>query len=498
MSVTYEMLEPYLERLTAYRTAQTLFGWDESTVQPPMSSSLTSNVVGTLAMEEYQILSDPAYQTLVLELRDKQNLSVKEATIVKELAKDIERTSKIPAEEYKEFSILVSQASGIWTKAKNNNDFASYAPTLEKLIAFQKKFAGYRKKPEQDLYDVLLGDFEESFDKSALDAFFARLKEEIVPLLKEVSQKNDEIDTSFLKLSYDTKKQNSFNRYLAEYLGFDFEKGVIAESEHPFTTNLHNKDVRITTHYFENQLDSAMFSTIHETGHALYEMNIADELTQTPAGGGASAAMHESQSRFYENIIGRSKAFWEPLYGKLQETYPEQLGNVSLDTYIRAINKAQASLIRTESDELTYCLHIMVRYELEKLMIETDVDVMELPKLWADKYEEYLGVRPQTDTEGILQDIHWSFGEFGYFPSYALGNAFASQIYAQMEKEMDVEAILRSGDISPITKYLAEHIHQYGMTKNSRELIRDICGEDFSPDYYVEYLKEKYKKIYEL
>lgn len=492
------MLEPYLERLTAFQTARVLFDWDESTIEPPMSNSLTSKVVGTLAMEEYQILSDSTYQELVMELKDNKELSLKEATVVKELAKDIERTSKIPAEEYKEFTILVSQAGSIWAKAKNNNDYASFAPTLGKLIAFQKKFAGYRRKTGQDLYDVLLGDFEEAFDKKALDAFFARLKEEIVPLLKEVSKKNDEIDTGFLTLSYDTKKQDSFNRELARYLGFDFEKGVIAESEHPFTTNLHNRDVRITTHYYENQLDSAMFSTIHETGHALYEMNIADELTQTPAGGGASAAMHESQSRFYENIIGRSKAFWEPLYGKLQETFPEQLGNVSLDTYIRAINKAQASLIRTESDELTYCLHIMVRYELEKLMIESDVDVMELPKLWADKYEEYLGVRPKTDTEGILQDIHWSFGEFGYFPSYALGNAFASQIYAQMEKEMDVEAILRSGDISPIQKYLAEHIHQYGMTKNSRELILDVCGEDFTPDYYVEYLKDKYKRIYEL
>jgi len=208
--------------------------------------------------------------------------------------------------------------------------------------------------------------------------------------------------------------------------------------------------------------------------------------------------MHESQSRFFENIIGRNQAFWEPVYEKLQETFPEALGEVSLEAFVKAINKVQPSLIRTQADELTYSLHVLIRYEIEKMLIEEDLDVEKLPQIWADKYEEYLGVRPKDVSEGVLQDIHWSQGSFGYFPSYALGSAFGAQLYAYMRKQMDFEDLLRNGDITTIREYLREHVHQYGKLKNSRQMLKDITGEDFNPQYYIDYLKEKYSAVYGL
>lgn len=280
---------------------------------------------------------------------------------------------------------------------------------------------------------------------------------------------------------------------MAEYVGFDFNRGVLALSAHPFTTNLHNHDVRITTHY-KKRIDSSLFSVIHESGHALYEFGIRDDLTQTPVGQGTSMGMHECQSRFFENILGRSRAFWEPIYERIGEIYGEPLHSTPLDDFLAAVNKTIPGLIRTEADELSYALHVMVRYEIEKMMIEGQVEMEKLPEIWNQKYEEYLGVRPENDAEGILQDIHWSQGSIGYFPSYALGSAFGAQLYHQMKKEIPVEELLRQGRINVLREWLREKIHQYGKLKSSRELLREVTGEDFTPKYYIQYLQEKYGK----
>ena len=330
-----------------------------------------------------------------------------------------------------------------------------------------------------------------------LDRFFGILKEELVPFLKQVTESKKIIDDGFLTGDYPEEKQEKLGRFLAGYVGFDFDKGVMAVSAHPFTTNLHNKDVRITTHYTD-RVDSSLFSVIHEAGHGIYELGIRDDLTLTPVGQGASMGMHESQSRFFENIIGRSPAFWAPIYGKVREMFPEQMGNVDLDQFVEAVNKVEPGLIRTEADELTYSLHVLIRYEIEKQLIEEDLDVEMLPQLWADKYEEYLGVRPENPAQGVLQDIHWSQGSFGYFPSYALGSAFGAQLYYHMKQEMDFEGLLEQGKVDVIREYLRENIHQYGKLKDSRTILKDVTGEDFDPKYYVRYLKEKYGKLYEV
>lgn len=498
MNQNYEKLEEQLKRAQALQAASTIFSWDNETLAPEGAVEKTSVYMGQLSMEYMKVMTSPEIKEAAKALEGGEGLTEVQQAIAEKVRKDIHDMDVIPPEEYQAYSELTAKAGTVWAKAKKQNDYSLFAPVLKDLISYQRKFAGYRAKDGQRLYDVLLEDYEEGFTMKELDRFFDRMRKEIVPLLKEVRKKLDMIDSSAVFQEYDIEKQKEFSRFLAEYLGFDFTKGVLGESEHPFTDSLHNEDVRITNHYYPDNLESAIFSVIHETGHALYEGGNSDEVTMTPVQGGASCGMHESQSRMFENVIGRSRAFWEPIYGKLQETFPEQLENLPLEDFIRIINRVHPDLIRTEADELTYCLHIMVRYEMEKKMIEEECSVEDLPEMWNSLYEEYLGIRPETDTEGILQDVHWSFGGFGYFPSYALGNAFASQIYAQMEKDLEVEQLLKEGNLKPIREYLKEHIHQYGASRKTRRLLKDLTGEEFNPDYYVDYLKNKYTALYEL
>lgn len=497
MNPTFEELKTHLDRIMALKAAMTLFEWDEATLAPKEAGELTGKVIGILSGEYFQAVNNDKVKELARACEKEEGLSEAEAAQVRELSEEISKLDAIPQKEYQEFARLTAGAVRTWTKAKEENDFEAFAPTLEKVIVFQKKFAGYRAKEGQKKYDVMLDDYEPGFSMELLDAFFGLIKKEIVPLLKAVQESSVEIPDEFLTGEFTDEQQEKIGRFMAEYVGFDFSKGVMAVSAHPFTTNLHNHDVRITTHYGKN-LDSSLFSIIHESGHALYELGIRDDLTQTLVGEGASMGMHESQSRFFENILGRSRSFWVPVYPRLQEAFPENLGKVSLDAFVRAVNKAVPGFIRTEADELTYSLHVLIRYELEKELIEGDLKVEDLPELWADKYEEYLGVRPKNVKEGVLQDIHWSQGSFGYFPSYALGSAFGAQMYARMKKEMDVDKLLEEGKIGVIRQYLRDHIHQYGKLKKSREILKEMTGEDFQPQYYVDYLKEKYKKLYHL
>ncbi len=497
MNSVFEALKPHLDRMMALKAALVLFEWDDATLAPEKAGELTEKVIGTLSGEYFGAVNNETVKELAEKCAGEEGLSEAEAGQVRELLEEISKLDAIPQKEYQEFSQLTAGAVRIWTKAKADNDFDAFAPTLEKVIDFQKRFAAYRAKEGQKKYDVMLNDFEPGFSMELLDEFFGVIKKEIVPLLKAVQESKVEIPNDFLTGDFTDEQQEEIGRFIAEYVGFDFSKGVMAVSAHPFTTNLHNRDVRITTHYGKN-LDSSLFSIIHETGHALYELGVRDDLTQTLVGEGASMGMHESQSRFFENILGRNRSFWVPVYAKLQKAFPDNLGNISLDDFVRAVNKATPGFIRTEADELTYSLHVLIRYELEKDLIEGDLQVKDLPEAWADKYEEYLGIRPENVREGVLQDIHWSQGSFGYFPSYALGSAFGAQMYAYMKKEMDVDKLLEEGKISVIRDYLKEHIHQYGKLKKSREILKEMTGEDFHAQYYVDYLKEKYGELYRL
>lgn len=501
MSKKFEQLQPYLDKSYALRAALTMLSFDNSTIAPKEAIDFTAKAIGLLSMESYNTLINPEVKGLLEELSteaEQEKLNVNEKAIVKDLKKTFKDLELIPPAEYQEYQMILAKAAPVWEEAKNTNNYDLYAPVLADIIAYSKKFAGYKQKEGQKLYDVLLDDFEEGFTMEILDDFFGKLREALVPVIQEVKEKPDFISQDCLRKTYDINKQKELSKFVAEYIGFDFNRGVMAETEHPFTTNLHNHDVRITNHYQENKLEDAIFSVIHEGGHGLYEQGVSDEITLTPIGGGASMGMHESQSRFYENCIGRCYEFWVPLYDKVKEFFPEELAEVSVDDFYKAINYAAPSLIRTEADELTYSFHVMIRYEIEKMIFNGDIDVKDLPEIWNQKYEEYLGVRPSNDVDGILQDMHWSGGMFGYFPSYALGSAIAAQILHYMESVMPVKEYLKEGNLVPIREFLRENIHQYGAAKKTQELLKDTTGEEFNPDYYISYLTEKYRNLYEL
>lgn len=497
MSKAFKDLEKILEKTMALQTALALLEWDDETLAPEEAGPYTERVIGALSEEYYQIIAGEEMKNSIAACEDEKDLTEVEKAIVKEAKETRAQLVCIPVKEYRDNAQLVTEGIRVWTKSKAENDFGQFVPVLQRLVDYQKRFASYRAKKGEKLYDSMLDLYEKDFNMELLDAFFEELKEVIVPLIREIRDHGKPIEDGFLTGDYPEDRQREAAEYLANYVGFDFKKGVMGISAHPFTTNLHNHDVRITTHY-SNRMDSSVFSVIHETGHAIYELGISDELTQTLVGQGASTGMHECQSRFFENIIGRSAAFWVPLYEKLQSIFPEQLEGVSREQFVEAINKAEPGLIRTEADELTYSLHVMIRYEIEKMMIEENLDLTKLPDIWADKYEEYLGIRPANAAEGVLQDIHWSEGCFGYFPSYALGSAFGAQLYYHMKKEMDINGLLENGEIGVIREYLREHIHRFGKRKTSRDILKDITGEDFNPRYYVRYLKEKYSQLYDL
>lgn len=501
MNKLFDKLQPYLDKAMALQTARSLFDWDDQTLAPYEATEYTSKVSGILSDEYMKALINDDVRKLLKKLqeeKEQEELTDTQKAIVKELRKTYDQLESIPPEEYRAYNELAPMANRTWSKAKKDNDFAAFAPYLEKVIDYKKKFASYRAKKDQKPYEVLLGDFDECFMTKELDDFFQKLKEELIPLLQQISTKAETIDKSYNYLSYDIDKQKEFCRFLSGYIGFDFNRGVIAESAHPFTLQLHNHDVRITNRYMEDNLESAIFSIIHESAHALYEMNIDDSITQTLVGSGASMGIHESQSRLYENVIGRSKAFWEPIYDKLTKLFPENLNNISLDHFILGINKAAPSLIRVEADELSYTIHIIIRYEIEKMIFEDGIDVKQLPEIWNQKYQEYMGITPSDDAVGILQDTHWSWGEFGYFPSYAIGTAIASQLYAKIEEIMPADQYLREGNLTPIREFLRDSIHKYGATKNTNELLMDVTGEEFNPSYYINYLKDKYTNLYDL
>ena len=492
-------LQNLVDRLAAYSAAGVLFDWDTSAGDAPEEAAdYTAKLVGILAGESFALCTSDETVKLLKDCLEHPSDDEVENAIVKRLWEDYEKICHIPKEEYIAYQELVSKGMNRWERAKDEKDFSLFSPVLKELVEMSKKINGYRPRKEGlTLYDMMLDEYEKGFTTKELDRFFGELKDELLPIVKKVSEKQDIVRTDFLTRNCSIDEQKHFNYVLAEYLGFDHTRGVIAESAHPFTTSLHNRDVRITTHYYEDMITSAIFSTIHETGHAIFEQNNSDRITMTPLAGG-SCAVHESQSRMFENMIGRSEAFWEPVYPKFQEIFEEQFGDVTLEEFVRAVNAAKPSLIRTESDELTYCFHIMIRYELERELFDGDISVDDLPKLWNQKYREYLGVVPENDAEGVLQDVHWSGGMFGYFPSYALGNAIAAQIYHSMEKKVDIDKALRSGDLEAILAYLREHIHQYGAMRETKRLLLDATGEEFNPSYYIQYLKDKYIKLYEL
>jgi len=492
-----EALKKLQSLASAYNHVMSVTYLDAATSAPKGSYEGRGKTMGVMSQITYDLIADAKNGALLEALEsDKEHLDPQTLRETEELRKQYDQIHRIPAQEYVEYSMLINDAEAVWETAKIENDFAAFAPYLEKIVAFNRRFAGYYH-PEMAPYDALLNEYEEGLNMQTLDAFFAQLRATIVPLIAKIKDA-EPIDDSFLRKHYPIEKQRAFSDYLMEVLGLDRNYCGIAETEHPFTINFNNKDVRITTHYYENALASSMFSVIHEGGHALYELDCDDCYNGSFLGGGVSMGIHESQSRFYENIIGRSMAFVELIYPKLLELFPEQLEGVTADMFYSAINKAEPSLIRTEADELTYCLHVMVRYELEKQLIDGSLQVKDVPQAWNKLYQEYLGVTVPDDKNGCLQDSHWSGGSIGYFPSYALGSAYGPQLLHVMEQQIgNVEDLVRAGKLNMITAWLKENIHRHAGFYKPGVLFERVCGK-FDARYYTEYLTRKYTALYHL
>lgn len=483
--------------LLALRRALAVMNYDNMTCAPKNSAPGYAQTVSVLSGDAHRLTFGEERGRL-LELLKAESCELDELT-QKEVAHALEErreSGSVPPEEFSAFRRVTGEAYSAWISAKARSDHSAFEPHLDAVFSGARRIAAFAA-PDKDPFDYWLDKFEKGSSQEYLDGFFEKLRECIVPLLRRVLEKPPH-DTSCLHGSFPIALQRRFSDAIMELMGIDRKSCSIAEVEHPYTMGINNRDVRITTHYYEDFVTANMFSVLHEGGHALYELGISDELSGSPLSAPASSGIHESQSRFYENVIGRSRAFAELIMSYLREYFPGRFEKVSDEEFYLAVNSVSPTLKRTESDELTYCLHIMIRYELEKKLLHGELSAHDIPAEWNRLYKEYLGLSVPSDREGCLQDMHWGSGLIGYFPTYALGNAYAAQINAVMRRELETDALIRGGRIPEITAWLRSHIHQYGKTKTPAELIKTSCGEEFDPQYYIDYLTEKFTKLYNL
>ncbi|MDO5326117.1 MAG: carboxypeptidase M32 [Clostridia bacterium] len=484
------------EQMSAYDHAMGLISYDGETTAPKGTAANRAHALGILSEITYKISTGKETVEL-LEYLDahQQDLSDREKRMVYLLIKDIRFMQKIPMEEYVEYQKLIVESQDVWYNAKLNSDFASFEPYLEKMFDYQKRFAQYAA-PDMDPYDYWLNEYEAGLCKEKLDAFFGALRQRLVPLIQACGQK-PQVSDDCIKGDFPEDKQEALALWLMDTMGLDRQHVGLSTTEHPFTTSLGSHlDERITTHYHRDDVSSSMFSVVHEGGHALYDTGSDEDLAYTVLDGGVSMGIHESQSRFYENILARSKAFVRFLFPKLQNLFPEQMKPYTWQDLYRAVNRVQPSLIRTEADEVTYSLHVMIRYELEKRVMAGEMTVHELPEAWNKLYHESLGVTVPDDRQGVLQDSHWSFGAIGYFPSYALGSAYGAQFLKKMRETVDVDADLEKGDFTRINQWNREHIWHFGSLLTPQEILDRTLEAPFDPNVYLDYLESKCKDVY--
>lgn len=475
-----------------------LMGWDQQTYMPPKGAEERGEQMATLSRLVHEMATSEEVGKLLDELLPyAQTLDPDsdDARLIKLAKREYDKQTRVPAEKVAEFARVTTMAQGAWVQARSESTFALFQPHLEKIVELRREYASYFA-PYDHVYDPLLDDFEPGLKTAEVQAIFARLRPQQVELIQAIASR-PQVDDSFLHLKYDGQKQWDFGVEVATRFGYDWQAGRQDRSAHPFTTSFGIRDVRITTRVIEDQLPSALFGTMHETGHALYQQGIDWNYRRSALGGAASLAVHESQSRMWENLVGRSRAFWRFFYPRLQEYFPQQLGNVSMEAFYKAINKVEPSLIRVEADEATYNLHIMLRLELEIALMEGALEVKHLPEAWNTRMKEYLGITPPNDRLGVLQDIHWSGGMIGYFPTYALGNLISVQLWEKIQQGIpDLEEQIERGEFSALLGWLREKIHRHGSKYEPQELVEKVTGSKIDPQPYIRYLNTKYRDIY--
>lgn len=501
MATKYEALLQHVNKIHDIEKAIGLLMWDREVIMPRAGNAMRVQQITTLQKLNHELFTSEQTGELIEDAA--QEVSGMEydsipASLVRYLRDAYADAGKLPAEFVARVATTSGQANPAWVEARANNDFAGFQPWLEQVVALGQEMAelyGY----EDEKYDALLDKFEKGMKTADVRAIFDAQKRETRPLLEAIRDRGRPVDDSIVHQEFDIEQQKAFAHYIAPKVGFDFSRGYLGTAVHPFASSFSRWDARITTRWYPDFLNPSLFGTLHESGHAIYEQGTHPDLARTPLARGTSSGIHESQSRMMENIVGRSWGFWQAHYGALQAHFPQQLGDFSARDFYRAINKVQPSLIRVEADELTYNMHIILRFELEQGLINGDLAVADLPEAWNAKLESLLGIRPPTDREGVLQDIHWSRPSFGYFPTYALGNLYAAQLWeAALEQEPEIGAQMAAGDTSGLLAWLGENIHRHGRKFTPSELIMRATGKPLSHEPFVRYVNRKFTDVYEL
>jgi len=476
-----------------------LLGWDQMTYMPEKGIVERSEQTAFLSKLAHEKIISEKFWNHIEKLSKEdtlKSLSEKDKNVVKRLKKDVEKSRKIPSDFVENFSKATTLAYQAWEKARKKNDFKIFSPHLEKIVNLEKKYSTYIDLPGPR-YNSLLDDYEEGMTVDVLKKEFVFLKKNLTNLLEKIKNSDFYQDQKSFDKKVDAQKQEELCNIIIKKMNLPKDRSRLDESTHPFTTSIGNDDVRITTSFKRKSALFSLFSTIHEAGHALYELGMPrGEYKNTAISDAPSLGLHESQSRFWENMIARSRSFWNYFFPIFKKKIPDLLKDINLDEWYRMINIVKPSLIRVEADELTYCLHVILRFELEVALMQDKIQVKDLPVLWNEKMDEMLGVRPKNDVEGVLQDMHWSGGNFGYFPTYAIGTIYASQISKKLAEKQNIFEEVGKGEFKNIVLWLNKNIHCYGRLMTADEIIKKCCGEGLNSEVFVDYLKDKYLDIY--
>ena len=481
--------------------AGAVLNWDQRTYMPAKGSEARAKQLATLAKISHEMFVAKETQDLLSAAEGevaRQAADSKERAMVRVLRRVLEKQTRVPTALIVELTETASRAEDVWQVARKENNFAAFAPWLEKLLGLKRQYAA-AVMPGAALFDALLDDFEEGMTSKDLDPVFETLKGHCVPLVAAIQERGKKISDELLTRNYEIEKQREFCTYILKECGYPFDRGRLDTTVHPFCTSFSQNDVRITTRWETDWLPGALFGCLHEMGHAFYELGIDPAYEATPLSGGVSLGVHESQSRLWENMVGRSRGFWERYFPELQKAFPGQLAGVKREEFYEAINRVVPSFIRVEADEVTYNLHIILRYEMEQALLNQKVSVRDAPAAWNEKVENYLGITPPTDREGILQDVHWAFGGFGYFPTYTLGNVLAAQLFEAASKAMPgLESEIRAGKFGGLLEWLRTNVHQHGKRYVPGVLIKRATGKALSTEAYLRYLTGKFTEVYGL
>ena len=501
MSQKYAQLLEKLHTINDVEKSIAVLGWDRETYMPIEGNAGRTAQVATLSAIAHELSTSDELGDLLAAAEQEQagaDYDSTPASMLRSVRRTYDEQRRFSSEFVKRSSAITGAAGAAWAKSRQDNDFASYQPHLEAAVSLAQEFAeilGY----EDEKYDALLSQHERGLKTADVRRVFATLKSETVPLVMAIGEKLDAVDDRMLKQDFPIEAQRAMCHYAAESVGYDFKRGHLGEVHHPFSTSFGRNDVRITTRFAPEFAVSSIFAVLHEAGHAMYEQGVAEDLDRTPLGRGTSSGIHESQSRLIENQVGRSLGYWQVHFPELTRHFPKQLAGASVEQFYRAINKVQPSLIRVEADELTYNMHIMLRFELEQSLINGELRVADLPEAWRAKMQELLGVAPKTDTEGVLQDVHWSQAAFGYFPTYTLGNLYSAQfVAAAKQQDSLIEADLAKGDSTRLLAWLHKNVHQHGSKFDPAALCERATGSTLTAQPFVDYVREKYGAIYSL